>query len=99
MNDLADKIEAAIDQVEAARRACFGLPVLAMESDTHQGKMALWTDNGMAGCGQSCVAVNVGEYAEHQLKGIAALANVAAALPLREIAAALRAHKENSDVG
>ena len=97
MSDLAKRIEEAAEQVAAAKRSCYGLPIIAMASDTHGGKMALWTDNGLAGCGQSCVAVDLGEYPEGQLKGIAALANIAAALPLREIAKTIRARESEGE--
>ena len=78
MTNLADKIDALAESLEAATRHCYGLPVIATESDTQPGRSALWCDNGMAGCGQ--VAVSVGEFPDEQIHAIAALANVAMAL-------------------
>lgn len=78
MTNLADKIDALAESLEAATRHCYGLPVIATESDTQPGRSALWCDNGMAGCGQ--VAVSVGEFPDKQVHAIAALANVAMAL-------------------
>lgn len=78
MTELADKIDALAESLEAATRHCYGLPVIATESDTQPGRSALWCDNGMAGCGQ--VAVSVGEFPDEQIHAIAALANVAMAL-------------------
>lgn len=78
MTELADKIDALAESLEAATRHCYGLPVIATESDTQPGRSALWCDNGMAGCGQ--VAVSVGEFPDKQVHAIAALANVAMAL-------------------
>lgn len=88
---LADKCQQAAEQIEAAMRATYGLPLAAIQSDTHEGKIGLWCDNGMAGIGQ--VAVFTNEFPEGQARGICALVNNAAGLAgaLPQIAAALRA--------
>ena len=89
---LAEKVDAAHDQIEAALRCTYGLPLAAIDSDTHVGKLGLWCDNGLAGIGQ--VAVFTDEFPVKQAHGICALVNNASALShsLPAIAAALRAH-------
>lgn len=92
MTTLADKIEALGASIEAGSRCVYGFPVAAMVSDTHN-KMALWCDNGMAGVGQVCVSVNIGEFPDQQLTGIAGLSNAAMSMrPL--IPTILRALRE-----
>lgn len=89
---LAERCEAAYEQAQAAMRATYGLPLAAIPSDTHKGKIGLWCDNGLAGIGQ--VAVCTGEFPAKQAQGLCALVNNMAGLTplLPEIAAALRAH-------
>ncbi len=86
---LVGELREKAEQADAAKRNLHGLPVLAMESDTHKGKLALWCDNGLAGVGQTCVAVNLGEFPDEQIKAIAALANIAATTDFAAILAAL----------
>ena len=86
---LVGELREKAEQADAAKRNLHGLPVLAMESDTHKGKLALWCDNGLAGVGQACVAVNLGEFPDEQIKAIAALANIAATTDFATILAAL----------
>ena len=88
---LAERAEAVAVQGEAALRHVRGLPLLPAVSDTHPDQLALWADNGLAGCGQ--VALMTGEFPADQAKGIAALVNnMAGLLPyLPSIAASLRA--------
>tara|TARA_B100001146_G_scaffold189741_1_gene174417 strand:+ start:96 stop:398 length:303 start_codon:yes stop_codon:yes gene_type:complete len=87
--ELARELDEKAEQVAAARRRLQGLPILVTESDTQPGRSAMWMDNGLAGCGQ--VAVSTGEFPCCQTEAVAALANVAASLDLKSIAAALRA--------
>lgn len=91
---LVGELREKAEQADAAKRNLHGLPVLAMESDTHKGKLALWCDNGLAGVGQTCVAVNLGEFPDEQIKAIAALANIAATTDFAAILAALSAPAE-----
>ena len=86
---LVGELREKAEQADAAKRNLHGLPVLAMGSDTHKGKLALWCDNGLAGVGQACVAVNLGEFPDEQIKAIAALANIAATTDFATILAAL----------
>ncbi|MXO67747.1 hypothetical protein GRI72_02730 [Altererythrobacter marinus] len=97
--EIAERIEALeglAKTVAAAKRNLHGLPVVAMPSDTHNGKTALWCDNGLVGCGQTCVAVNIGEFYDSQLHGIAALANIAASLDLSGLIEALRTQEAHN---
>ena len=74
---LVERLQEIAQFIEAAKRHVYGLPVAAIRSDTHDNKMALWCDNGMAGVGQVCVSVNVGEFPDQQLSAIAGLTNAA----------------------
>lgn len=78
LSELRAQLEALGESIEAAKRNCYGMPIIATESDTHPGKIAFWCDNGMAGCGQ--VAISVGEFPDTQVAAIAALANAAMAI-------------------
>lgn len=89
--ELAGKLEQASEQIGAAMRATYGLPLAALTSDTHEGKIGLWCDNGIEGLGQ--VAIFTNEFPAKQAQGICALVNSAAALSglLPAVIAALRA--------
>lgn len=73
---LADRVRDKIQEIQAARRSTYGLPLAAIRSDNLPDQLALWCDNGFAGLGQ--VAVFTGEFPTAQAQGICGLVNSAA---------------------